>query len=345
MSCERFITFGSIPHFNKLLSDFKRYKKTPVGIVNAVVSEKIHGANASVCYGSGDFWVQSRNKIIRPGKDDNYGCAAFVMSNAYTWMDLIRQLAGENDISLSECIITVYFEWCGGKIQTHSAVTGLDTRAIIFQHFKVSPKIEGDFDSMWITTTLRDSQNKTYNVSAKEKNIFNIMDYKTWSVDIDFNLPYKTVNELCELVNEVEKNSFTGQGMGINGNIGEGVVVTFEHLGQVYKFKAKGQKHTATKVKTLSVVDGKKEEEIIEFVNSVCDSSRLEQAWQTTFGINNEKVEPQMKYIGEFLKAVVKDVFKEELDVIKEKGFQTKKIAQCINSISRHWFINFLQTQ
>jgi hypothetical protein len=56
------------------------------------------------------------------------------------------------------------------------------------------------------------------------------MNFETWNIEIDFDRPDIAQNELVELVEKViEPNSPLGQTFGKEGNIGEGVVVTFEY--------------------------------------------------------------------------------------------------------------------
>jgi len=174
-------------------------------------------------------------------------------------------------------------------------------------------------------------------VKNTEANIYNVMDFPYWEVEIDFERPDLAINEIVELVKKVEENSPMGQKFGVNGNIGEGVVVQFMFKDILYRFKSKGEKHSASKVKTLKPVDSAKEQKLIDFANYATPAWRLEQAWQEMFGINNEKEEPNQKRIGDIIRLVIKDVWKEESDIAREKGIEPKEVNSKISRIVSRW--------
>jgi len=202
---KRFISFGEIGQFRNCIKDIThavRYKgeddngesvydptiKLP--LIKAVGSEKIHGTNASVCYSNPDgFWVQSKKSIITPEKD-NAGCAFTAEKNKNEWMPIIQKLAKCYNIDLNKNIVTMFFEWARGVIQKNSACSDMDKRAVIFRHFKVSPFDEGQ-PAVWLPTLL-----STTWVDHKPSNIFNIMNYKTWEIVIDFENPLLSVNKM-----------------------------------------------------------------------------------------------------------------------------------------------------
>ena len=345
---KKFITYGSIEQFRKIIKDVKhtaqyigqdddgnaildRCAKMP--ILTATLSEKIHGSHSSVCYNSvGGFWVQSRKNIITI-KQDNAGCAFAYTRDKDTWMKIILKLATEYNIDLAKNTISVYSEWAGGNIQKSSACSGLDKLSVIFPHFKVTPFEEGSH-AYWLETKV----GTTY-IPLGVENIVNIMNYKTFTIDIDFNNVSKAQNTMVDLVlNDIEPSSPFGQAMGIDNNVGEGLVATLLYNGNVLKFKIKGEKHSKSKVKTLNKVDDVKEQAKIDFANYSCTSSRLQQAWQTTFGINNEKVTPDIKHTGNFIRNVIADVMKEELDVLFEKQLEPKDVNSKLSQIAREWF-------
>lgn len=353
---KRFINFGSIQQFRNIVKtvqmsaaymgkdedDQPVYNHlAPVPVLKGIATEKIHGTNAAVCFTDGEFWVQSRNNIITT-ENDNAGCAFFVEINKTAWMEIIRGLITLHKIDTSKKIVSVFFEWSGGSIQKNSAVSGLDKRAIIFQHFKVSeiePLEEGDVNdepAQWF---------ETVGMHDPEANIFNVLNFKTWEIEIDFEKPTLSQNGMISIVEELEGNSPMGEAMGIKGNIGEGIVVTVCYQTKVHRFKIKGEKHSESKVKTLKPVDEVKEQNKIDFANYATPAWRLEQAWQTVFGIDNEKESPDIKMTGPFLKAVVNDVMKEEMDVLAERGLEPKEVNGLISKVARTWFMEELDKE
>jgi hypothetical protein len=353
---KRMISFGSIEQFRSTIKNIKQAqqyigqndedramydKSIPLPTVTCTISEKVHGSNAGVCYSEPDgFWVQSRKNIITVEKD-NAACAFNAEANKEHWMKIILSLAEEYKIDLTENIITVFYEWAGGNIQKHSCLDGLEKRAMIFQYFKVSPIEPSEEESAyWLETKIvkeKDGKKYDYWVSDSLHSIFNVMRFKTWSIDIDFERADVSQNKLIEMLEEIEHDSPMGNAFGKEGNISEGFVIQFMFKDVLYRFKVKGEKHSRSKVKTLKPVDSVKEQKLIDFANYATPAWRLEQAWQEVFGINNEKEEPNQKRIGDIIRLVVKDVWKEESDIAFEKGIEPKEVNGKISRIVSNW--------
>jgi hypothetical protein len=361
---KRFITMGSIDQFRgvvrnvKNTAQFKGVDEAGEPIMDrsaisptytATATEKIHGTNASVCFSEPDgFWVQSRKNIITP-EVDNAGCAFFCENTKDSWMKIIRDLALAHEIDLTQNIISVYFEWCGGSIQKTSCVSGLDKRAIIFKHFKVSPvqfyeppKVPSTWHETCVQHGEWDSVYKIW-VEDKENNIFNVFEFPSYQIEIDFERHDIAQNIMVDMTIDVEDNSGIAKAFDMPDNIGEGLVWTFIDVnGGLQRWKTKGEKHSASKVKKLQVVDSAAEQIKIDFVNYCTPAWRLEQAWQTVFGIENEIQEPHVKCTGDFLRAVINDVIKEESDVMQEKGLEPKTVNSQISQVARRWFMDEL---
>lgn len=302
--------------------------------VTAVATEKIHGSHMGICYSNPDgFWVQSRENIITP-EYDNAGCAFHAMQNQSAWMDVIERLAKEHNVDLNTRIITAYAEWCGGNIQKNSAVSGLDKMAIIFRHFKVSPLEPSETESaVWYETKVAGEW-----VDFKESRIFNISNFPTYDIEIDFNQPLLSQNKLVDLVeNTIEPNSPVGQQLGVEKNVGEGIVVAFLYKDAMHQFKVKGSKHSSSKVKTLKPVDDEKLQKIQEVAQQVTPAWRLEQM----FALANDTVNggvPAMENMGKFMKAVNQDIIKEESDVMAGAGLEPKEVFSVVARIARQWY-------
>lgn len=355
---KRQISFGSIEQFRNTITNighrarFSGVDTTGNNIydediklptVVAIGSEKIHGTNASICFSnSTGLWIQSKNSIITP-ENDNFGCAKWATERSDIWKNLIIKLANAHNVDLDTQIISVFFEWCGGSVQKKSAVTGLDKLAIIFQHYKVSTlDPTSDIDSFWNKAVVESNY-----VSDNDSGIYNIMDFPNYEFKIDFEKPSVLQNKFIEQVMSIEANSPVGQAFGIDGNIGEGIVCTFMYKNKLFRFKVKGEKHAGgCKVKTLTPVDLEQEQKIIEFANYACSQSRLDQAWQEIFNIGSSNpVIPTIKYTGNFIKAVITDVIKEESDIIKDRELDPKSINGTISKISRVWFMERLNKE
>ena len=121
--------------------------------------------------------------------------------------------------------------------------------------------------------------------------------------------------------------------------IGEGIVFSYyAEDGEVYRFKSKGTKHSkASKVTTLKPVDDAKINNIIETVNKVCVSWRLEQMLDKTFDLMNGGT-IDIKRLGDFIRNVIADILKEELETIAEAGLEPKDINAKVSERCRNYF-------
>jgi len=362
---KRFINMGSIKAFRNVVKDLGHqarfqgldedgnpiYREVKLPTLVATGSEKVHGTNAAVCFSKPDgFWVQSRKNIITPEKD-NAGCAFQVMAVQAGWMEIVFDLADEYNINLDEEIITVYFEWAGGNIQKNACLSGLDKRAVIFRYFKVSPS-ERQTDSngeevaaRWIETKVNEKW-----VDNTEKNIFNIMNFPTVEVEIDFNNPGEAQNEMIKLVEEMEDNSPMGKSFGIDGNILEGFVFTVIFDGQRYVWKVKGEKHSkgSGKVKTLKPVDTEAEKKKADFVNDVaCQEFRLDQMFTEIQNskYNGDVMQMSNKDIGDYIRLVIKDVIKEHTEDLVEAGLEPKSINGMVSKVAKIYFMDRLDKE
>lgn len=272
---------------------------------------KLHGTNASVVrYKDGRTEYQSRERVLSLEQDN----ATFMMSMMPKNLDFLF-----SDIEFSD-YCAVYGEWCGGNIQKGVAINGLPKMFVIFG-IKV--------DDSWIELPSWKYDN--------ENGIYNILQFTTYDVEIDFNNPELIQNKLIEDTLSVEDECPVGKFFGVSG-IGEGIVYKCTTNPDLI-FKSKGEKHSVSKVKTLNAVDVEALAGIQEFVDSVVTENRLEQ------GINYLKemgVEVIPKNTGEFLSWIVRDVLKEETDTIVANQFDMKKVKNAIVTKARIYFLNLL---
>lgn len=326
-------------------AQFDYLKPKPVVTFNA--TEKVHGTNSGICYSTQDgIWTQSRENIITPEKD-NMGFAFFVEQNKDVVIKIIRELADENRIDLNTNIISLYGEWAGGSIQKNSALTGCDKIFVIFEHFKVSPIIPNEEEkSIWFKTiTYTDfgvPQPTIEWADSPDDKIFNIMNFNTWSFEIDFNAPERSQNELVKLVDEViEPASPLGKVFGQESNIGEGIVCSYlTEDGALVQFKVKGDAHSAkSKVTTLKPVDLEKLNAIDKCVEEICHNWRFEQAIGEVFGADYEN-NLDRKRIGEVIKWVTSDTIKEESDIISKYGFEPKDVMGKVSQKTKEYFFS-----
>lgn len=344
---KKMIKFPSIEQFRNVVSNINRhynftgldengdaiYDTTlPKPTLTFKGTVKLHGTNAGVSFNESEYWAQSRENIITPEKD-NAGFAFFVESKKEVFKKFVDQINSVNFFDLRNNVVTIYGEWCGGNIQKGVAITNLPKSFFIFG-VKVTP----------ITTSDEESKQKpaywipSHYLKSPDDNIYNIEDFQTWTIDIDFNMPQLIQNKLSELTMAVEEECPVGKAFGFSG-IGEGIVWSTQVNGVVHRFKVKGEKHSSSKVKTLASVDVEKLETIQKFVEYAVTESRFNQALENVFP-NEEPIDN--KKLGDVIRWVVNDVVKEEMDTMVENKIEPKEVNKYLSAKIREMFFNLV---
>ena len=318
-----FYRFTHINQFRNVISDINHYyegKEKPT--LTFIGTTKLHGTNAGVCYDGEKMWVQSRKNVITVEKD-NAGFAFFVESHKDWFEKTLKELHKEG------YVVSMYGEWCGGSIQKGVALNELSKRFVLFA-IKYTNK-EDHEDHVYVKPT----------VSSPENDVYNIYDFKTWTIDVDFKNPAYAQNQIVDWVLEVEKECPFAKEFGISG-VGEGIVFShFNEKGErLYIFKAKGEKHSASRVKTIAKIDPEKMDSINDFVDYSVTENRLNQAVEQVFTINSE--EPSIKKMGDFLRWVINDISREEADTMVANKLEPKDVNKYISTKARVWFMEYL---
>lgn len=323
MSEKQFIKFPSIEQFRNVVSSVTsncKYNEVPLPTIEFEGTVKLHGTNAGVVMSpNGDVYAQSRNNILSLEKD-NAGFAFFVESNKGVFTDLLNSVV-ENT---GEEHITIFGEWCGAGIQKGVGISELDKMFVVFG-CKVGEE--------WVGY---------HYLESPENRIYNIKNFPTYKMTIDFSNPQISTNKLVEITEAVEAECPVAKSFGVSG-IGEGVVWVANWNNQHLMFKVKGEKHSSSKVKKLATVDTEKLENIQKFVEYSVTENRLNQAVEQVFTINN--IEPDIKQTGDFLGWVVRDILKEELDTMVASGLEPKQVNGAISKHARQWWMTFLNNK
>jgi hypothetical protein len=270
---------------------------------------KLHGTNAGVVkYADGKIEFQSRERVLTLDSDN---------SGFMNKMHLLDFEKYFSQLTFTESC-AIYGEWCGGNVQKGVAINGLEKMFVIFG-------VKTDDEWIEIPVTFIDEENK----------IFNINQFKTYEVEIDFNNPELIQNKLIELTIEVENECPVGKYFG-NIGIGEGIVFTSLKYPDLI-FKSKGEKHSVSKVKVLNEIDVVAMESINEFIELSVTENRLKQGLQV---LKENGILIETKSIGEFLRWIVTDVLKEEKDTLETSRLDEKKVKGAIVNKARVWFLN-----
>ncbi len=269
---------------------------------------KLHGTNAGIVKYKDRIEFQSRERVLSLEQDN----AGF----------MLRMLGKNLDFLFSHILfeesIAVFGEWCGGSIQKGVALSKLPKMFVIFGFL---------VDGEWIDFVRHDNS----------QGIYHIEQFPTCTVEIDFNAPEHIQNDLIEKTIAVEEKCPVGAYFGVEG-IGEGIVFTCVHDATL-KFKSKGEKHSASKVKVLNSVDVEEVESIRDFVEYAVTENRLNQGLQS---LKEQGMEIHQKNTGEFIRWVVNDIIKEESDTIVKNQINMKKASGQLASKCKAFFFNSL---
>lgn len=285
---------------------------------------KLHGTNAGISYNNEEgMWYQSRENIITPQKD-NAGFAFWADSKK----DIFKEIIDSLNIDLDNNTVTIFFEWIGKGIQKGVAVSELQKAAVVIG-CKITPNNEDD-NAWWIDHS---------NIRNNEHRIFNILDFKTFSVIINFNDPLLSQNEIVNLTIEVEDECPFGKHFGVSG-IGEGIVFSYTYPnGTVIRFKSKGEKHQKSKVITLKNVDEDKIKAINNFCEGILPQWRLDQGIENVFDVlNGGSID--ISKTGNYIKWIMDDILKEESDLLVEHNLSPKDISKKVSEISKKYLFS-----
>lgn len=272
---------------------------------------KIHGTNAGIIrYKDGTTKYQSRERQLELTSDN----AHFMLYMSNVDLEFLFK-----DIEFNE-YIAVYGEWAGKGIQKNVAVSELPQMFVIFG-WKI--------DDVWVNNITRHNN---------EYGIWDIRQFPTYQVTVDFNNPELSQNEIVDLTIAVENECPVGKQMGVSG-IGEGIVFSTEYNNRRYVFKSVGKKHSSSNRTTLAAVDVDELNNINEFVTYALTENRLNQGIDL---LKSNGIEVSEKTTGAFLKWVAGDIIKEETDTIVQNGLDVKKIMKVVSNKARVWYFDFL---
>jgi hypothetical protein len=308
----------------------------PLPAIDFIGKIKIHGTNASVVFNVHDFewWCQSRERIISP-LSDNAGFATYVHHNKLEYNLLFTHCFDVLNVSrdlADYASVAIYGEWCGNGVQKGVAISQLPKMFVVFGIKLIHKDPEGV--NVWVDDETMNNIIK----SNPDINLYNINDFKQFKITIDFKQPEIAQHQIVQWVDEVEQQCPVGTHFGVSG-IGEGIVFSAHCGDDVYRFKAKGVAHSNSKVKTVAAVDIEKVNSINELCETILTENRLQQGltWMTE---NNHDID--VKNTGTYIKWVVNDCLKEELDTIVGSSLEVKEVSPKLSAKAKQWFFETL---
>lgn len=348
-----FSHYPSTEQFRHVITSVKKFAdqhNDELPTLKFVGTVKLHGSNAAIGFQKDSgHWTQSRNNIITPLKDFE-SCAKSLSPVADQFF---------NEVVLPQCPaireqyelgrkIVLFGEWCGGKIQKNVAIFGLPKMFVIFNvriydeidTTTKSEEIDEDEDGQPITTSTHWLQPAFWShIKWHEKLIYNIYDFQTYELEINFECPQIAQDKLIEITEKVENQCPVGTYFDRSG-LGEGVVWTeWEKSNGTLVFKVKGARHSVTNVATLAPVDTEKFQNTQNFVEYACTDNRMHQGLDY---IREQQLAVEMKNFGLFMKWIVGDIAKEEKDTMDASGVTIADVGRTAKNRLLSWFKNQL---
>lgn len=300
---------------------------------------KLHGTNAGIVVNTDMYSTEYKNITYQSRErelsltSDNAGFMLFMMKHEKITIDIAKQVFEILGPQASVVKVAIFGEWCGQSIQKGVAISQLSKKFVVF----AVQVIYDDTSTRWLPVSW-------FDIHYDEIGIFNIDTFPTYLIDIDFKYPELAQNKMIEITEAVENECPVGKHFGVSG-IGEGVVWTCVSDGWNDSgtwFKVKGEKHSASKVRTLAAVDVEAVESMREFIESTVTEARLEQALDNL--VREQLLPFEMKSMGDFIRWVYNDVVKEEMDTIIENQIDMKKLGGAVANAARPWFIKKLNS-
>lgn len=296
---------------------------------------KLHGTNASFMFVGDEIKYQSRENIISP-LSDNAGFAGFYSSQKAT--DALSKINKEfrNNRNIDESSTLVFFgEWCGGSIQKSVALNQLNKRFVLFgiKEYVDSVETPDGEDERGIWHDIDDIRNH-------DIEFYNIKDYKTYSEVLDLNNPEIFWETIMAHTNDVEAECPFSKEFGVSG-IGEGIIWIYtDSENNNYRFKSKGEKHSVVNKKPKDPLAPEVLNSIKEFADYTVTENRLNQAIEQLFTATSTN--PDIKKTGDFIKWIIADIMKEEIDTLIENKLEVAQVSGELSTRARMWFFNYL---
>ena len=346
------ITYPETEQFRHVITQVERYtrrreedrdKKLPT--MKFIGTVKLHGSNAGIGYQKdSEHWCQSRNNILTPQKD-NVGFAQCIdrLADQFFNDHVLHQSSVIREHYENGRKIVIFGEWCGGNIQKGVAITGLPKMFVIFKIRVCDEKMTSTEENKGTNEIQNEVRKSSFWIEPAEwsaikwheKSIYNIYDFPTFEIEIDFNFPKLSQDKLTKITEEVERRCPVGAYFNKIG-VGEGVVWTeWTQSGGDLTFKVKGEQHSVSAVKTLAAVDVEKLANIQEFVSYVCTENRMRQGLDY---LREQQLTIEMKNVGAFLKWIFNDIIKEEMDTMQKSDIDPKDIGREVQHKARTWF-------
>ena len=194
--------YGICDEEGQLLSMSQQIKTWKNPTLKFTGTVKLHGTNAGIIvdtiYDTVSFQSRSRDLTLT---SDNAGFAAWAMQKSHQqfWHNIAHHFQNvyekhrmiEDDLEQ----IVIFGEWCGENIQKNVAISQLPKMFVIFG-------IQHRSSGYWFNP--QEIKEQMSGISYP-KGVYDIYQFSTYEMDIDFENPHLSQNELANITNQVEK--------------------------------------------------------------------------------------------------------------------------------------------
>lgn len=321
------INFRKWKSINKFSDAFVKAQKFGVKKFKYRGKIKLHGSNAGIHFENGKMKPQKRSSFITI-YDDNCGFAKFV---------------SELSIHNINNNMIVYGEWAGPGVQKTDAVTTIPQKTFfVFSVYDIDNDVM-IIEPEEIETIVADIFGENYS----NQNIV-VIPWHTDEIELDFsrqNPCQRFIDGIMKEVDDVIANEDPyikqlyniegpGEGLvmyGIAGQQFDGTAIAADVLLD-YIFKAKTESHSVQKSKDRNHVAPERPEGIDDFIDMFYTEQRFEQMLNQIGGkATREKT-------GEFMKAVMSDVYRESEQEILLADFEWKDVPKYAAPTAKTWW-------
>jgi hypothetical protein len=327
--------FPSIDQYKNVITNIRQYCKKhdkPIPTLRFEGTIKLHGTNGGIGYDAttDEIWAQSRERIITP-YDDNAAFAKYVEANKDALKAYLRAHTDETGLAY------LFGEWAGPNVQKGVAISQIPAKSFFAFELLTIHREDDGTEHVHYGDLMLGGNNLSHIPDT-----YRIGSFQTHHMDIDFSRPQDFQNELVRLTDLVEENCPVAAEFGQSG-IGEGIVWHNRETG--LRFKVKGEKHSVSKVSTvkpISEADLERIKTIGNFVDVVVTDNRLEQGLSKLTELGKPH---DITSTGDFIKWVVGDVLKEEMDLIIASMLDKKELNPAMSNKAKNFYMNYIKSQ
>jgi phage pi2 protein 07 len=321
------MAFVKWPSIDKFSDVFHNANRTRVNAVTLRGKIKLHGTNSGIRVENGALIGQKKTSDVSIG-DDNAGFAQWLST-----VELASPTVLEVDGDRFEGIV-LYGEWAGPGCQSGDAVSGIDGKKFfVFSVYDITN------DTIYVEPL--PIQNYVDAIFAANDDII-VLPWYTEEIVVrmlDQDDAQAFINTATALVDDViaVQDPYIKEMFNVEGK-GEGIVYYALDQGANWRdwmFKVKSDAHTVNKSKNRNHVAPEKPEGMDEFVDMFFTENRFKQILNEALGGVVDRTQT-----GDFIKAVMIDVFKESVNEIELAEFEWGTVAKYAVTKTRLWYLD-----